>query len=110
MSATARYSSNKTSNVCGNGVRDSKWLGRRSAEKSELLNDVVQWFLHSGVRGVDGILSRYADGFEDKRRWRNNVETGVTMKQFTTHGCGGEGGGAQEQKGTGTGIGVQINS
>eukprot|EP01041_Mallomonas_annulata_P000534 gene534-1019_t len=41
MSATFRYSSKKTSNICGNGVRDPKWLGRRSAEESDLLNDVI---------------------------------------------------------------------
>jgi hypothetical protein len=57
---------------------EPKLVGRRTQAEDQLLNDLVEWTVHSGTRDVDELATRYIDG---KRRSTTRKEVLKALKQ-----------------------------
>jgi hypothetical protein len=57
---------------------EPKLIGRRTQAEDQLLNDLVEWTIHSGTRDVDELATRYFDG---KRRSTTRKEVSTAVKR-----------------------------
>ena len=77
VSVDLYYLSSKTSRKVKSVVRHPKHLARRSAVEEIVLNDLLHWILHSGVKGDDELLSRYCDKGRKKTVIRKDVRYAI---------------------------------
>ena len=77
LSVDLYYLSSKTSGKVKSVVRHPKHLARRSAIEEIVLNDLLQWMLHSGVQCDDELLSRYCSKGRKKTVIRKDVRNAI---------------------------------
>ena len=77
LSVDLYYLSSKTSGKVKSVVRHPKHLARRSAIEEIVLNDLLQWMLHSGVKCDDELLSRYCSKDRKKTVIRKDVRNAI---------------------------------
>lgn len=80
LSCDLYFLSSKTSGKVTSVVRHSKHLARRSTIENTVLNDLIQWMLHSGVKCDDELLSRYSSAGRKKTVIRKDVRTAIKAK------------------------------
>jgi hypothetical protein len=79
LSVDLYYLSSKTSRKVKSVVRHPKYLARRSEIEEIVLNDLLQWMLHSGVKSDDELLSRYCQKDRKKTVIRKDVRTAIKI-------------------------------
>ena len=77
LSCDLYFLSSKTSGKVKSVVRHPKHLARRSTIEDTVLNDLIQWMLHSGVQCDDELLSRYSTAGRKKTVIRKDVKTAI---------------------------------
>lgn len=77
LSVDLYYLSSKTSGKVKSVVRHPKHMARRSAIEEIVLNDLLQWMLHSGVKCDDELLSRYCSKDRKKTVIRKDVRNAI---------------------------------
>lgn len=77
LSVDLYYLSSKTSGKVKAVVRHPKHLARRSAIEQTVLDDLIQWMLHSEVKSDDELLSRYSIEGRKKTVIRKDVRKAI---------------------------------